>query len=65
MKEKIYRAILDITAEKRACGDVLPYVTSSEVSQRVHEGEDDVRAAAAEISGITIVKTEEIECYYE
>jgi hypothetical protein len=61
----VYQAILQMLAEKRACGDVLPYVTCEEVSQRLHKSESGVRAAVAKLRGIAIVRTEETECYYE
>lgn len=65
MKDKIKQAILDILAEKRADGDVLPYAMSIEIAHRLHMNALEVEKIAAEIDGIQKGKTLNHECYYE
>lgn len=42
MKQQIHDTILAILAEKRADGDVLPFVTATEVAQRLQINADEV-----------------------
>lgn len=65
MKQQIYNAILDIIAEKRANGDVLPYAMSIEVAHRLHMNAQEVEKIAAEIDGIEKGRTINHDCYYE
>jgi hypothetical protein len=65
IKEKIKQTILDILAEKRANGDVLPYATSIEVAHRVKMNALEVEKIAAGIEGIVRGKTLNEEYYYE
>ena len=65
MKQKIKQTILDILAEKRANGDVLPYAMSIEIAHRLHMNALEVEKIAAEIDGIQKGKTLNHECYYE
>lgn len=65
MKQKIKQTILDILAEKRANGNVLPYAMSIEVAHRLHMNALEVEKIAAEIDGIQKGKTLNHECYYE
>lgn len=63
MKQKIKQTILDILAEKRANGDVLPYATSIEVAHRVKMNALEVEKIAAGIEGIVRGKTLNHEYY--
>lgn len=65
MKHKIKQTILDILAEKRANGDVLPYATSIEVAHRVKMNALEVEKIAVGIEGIVRGKTLNEEYYYE
>lgn len=65
MKTKIHQTILDILAEKRANGDVLPYATSIEVAHRVKMNALEVEKIAVGIEGIVRGKTLNEEYYYE
>ena len=65
MKQQIYNAILDIIAEKRANGDVLPYAMSIEVAHRLHMNALEVEKIAATIDGIEKSRTLNHDCYYE
>lgn len=65
MKQQIYNAILDIIAEKRANGDVLPYAMSIEVAHRLHMNALEVEKIAQEIDGIEKSRTLNHDCYYE
>ena len=65
MKQQIYNAILDIIAEKRANGDVLPYAMSIEVAHRLNMNAQEVEKIAAEIDGIEKGRTINHDCYYE
>lgn len=65
MKHKIKQTILDILAEKRANGDVLPYATSIEVAHRVKMNALEVEKIAVGIEGIVRGKTLNHEYYYE
>ena len=65
MKQQIYNAILDIIAEKRANGDVLPYAMSIEVAHRLHMNAQEVEKIAATIEGIEKSRTLNHDCYYE
>lgn len=63
MKTKIHQTILDILAEKRANGDVLPFATSIEVAHRVKMNALEVEKIAAGIEGIARGKTLNHEYY--
>lgn len=52
MKTRIHDAILDILAEKRAEGDVLPFATSIEVAHRLKMNARKVEEIARDIEGI-------------
>lgn len=65
MKARIHQTILDILAEKKANGDVLPYATSIEVAHRVHMNALEVEKIAEGIEGIVRGKTLNHEYYYE
>lgn len=65
MKDKIHQTILDILAQKRASGDVLPFATSIEVAHRLHMNALEVEKIAEEIEGIVRGKTLNHEYYYE
>ena len=65
MKQKIKQAILDILAEKKRDGDVLPFATSIEVAHRLHMNALEVEKIAAEIDGIEKSRTLNHDCYYE
>jgi hypothetical protein len=65
MKDKIRQTILDILAEKRANGDVLPYATSIEVAHRLKMNAQKIEKIAAGIEGIVRGKTLNWEYYYE
>lgn len=63
MKPKIKQTILDILAEKRVNGDVLPYAMSIEVAHRLHMNALEVEKIAAGIEGIVRGKTLNHEYY--
>lgn len=65
MKAKIKQTILDIIAEKRANGDVLPFATSIEVAHRLKLGAWQVEEIAEEIEGIVKGRTLNYEWYHE
>lgn len=65
MKDKIKQTILSILAEKRADGDVLPFVTSIEVAHRLHIGAWQVEEIAEGIEGIVRGRTLNYDWYYE
>ena len=65
MKHKIKQTILDILAEKRANGDVLPYATSIEVAHRVKMNALEVEKITAGIEWIVRGRTLNYEYYYE
>lgn len=65
MKKKIRQAILDILANKRVDGDVLPYATSIEVAHLLHVNAQEVEKIAAGIEGITKGRMLNHEWYYE
>lgn len=64
MKDKIHQTILDILAQKRASGDVLPFATSIEVAHRLHMNAGEVERIAEGIEGIEKGKTINHEWYY-
>lgn len=64
MKDKIKQTILDIIAEKRAGGDVLPYAMSIEVAHRLRMNALEVERIAVEIEGIVRGRTINGDCYY-
>lgn len=65
MKQKIKQAILDILANKRADGDVLPYATGIEVAHLLSMNTLEVEKLAEDIEGIVKGKTLNEEYYYE
>ena len=65
MKDKIKQTILDILAEKKSNGDVLPYAMSIEVAHRLHMNALEVEKIAATIEGIEKSRTLNHDCYYE
>ena len=65
MKQQIHQTILDIIAEKRADGDVLPFATSIEVAHLLHMNALEVEKIAQEIDGIEKSRTLNHDCYYE
>lgn len=65
MKDKIHQTILDILAEKKSNGDVLPYAMSIEVAHRLHMNALEVEKIAATIDGIEKSRTLNHDCYYE
>lgn len=65
MKQKIRQAILDILANKRADGDVLPYATSIEVAHLLSMNALEVEKMAEDIEGIEKGRTLNNEYYYE
>lgn len=65
MKDKIHQTILDILAQKRASGDVLPFATSIEVALLLHMNAGDVERISEGIEGIVRGKTLNHEYYYE
>ena len=65
MKDKIKQTILDILAEKRANGDVLPFATSIEVAHLLHMNALDVEEIAKGIEGIEKGRTLNYEWYHE
>lgn len=64
MKHKIKQTILDILAEKRANGDVLPFATSIEVAHRLNLGAFQVEKIAKGIEGIVRGRTLNYDYYY-
>ena len=64
MKDKIKQTILDILAEKKRNGDVLPYATSIEVALLLHMNALEVEKIAQEIEGIEKGRTLNHEWYY-
>ena len=64
MKDKIKQTILDILAEKKRNGDVLPYATSIEVALLLHMNALEVEKIAQDIEGIEKGKTLNHEWYY-
>lgn len=64
MKQKIRQAILDILANKRADGDVLPYATSIEVAHLLSMNALEVEEMAEDIEGIEKGRTLNHEWYY-
>lgn len=64
MKQMIKQAILDILAEKRADGDVLPYVLSIEVAHRLHMNAIEVERLAEDIEGVVMGRTLNHMYYY-
>jgi hypothetical protein len=64
MKQKIRQAILDILANKRADGDVLPYATSIEVAHLLSMNALEVEEMAEDIEGIEKGITLNHEWYY-
>lgn len=64
MKQQIYNAILDIIAEKRADGDMLPFATSIEVAHLLHMNALEVERIAQEIEGIEKGRTINHDWYY-
>jgi predicted transcriptional regulator len=65
MKDKIKQTILDILAEKRANGDVLPFATSIEVAHRLNLDAWQVEEIAKGIEGIVRGRTLNHDYYYE
>jgi hypothetical protein len=65
MNTKIKQTILDILAEKRANGDVLPFATSIEVAHRLNLGARQVEEIAKGIEGIVRGGTINHDYYYE
>ena len=65
MKDKIKQTILDILAEKKSNGDVLPYAMSIEVAHRLHMNALEVEKIAATIDGIEKSRTLNHDCYYD
>ena len=65
MKDKIKQTILDILAEKRANGDVLPFATSIDVAHRLNLGAMQVEEIAKDIEGIVRGRTLNYDYYYE
>ena len=64
MKDKIKQAILNILADKKANGEVLPYATSIEVAHLLHMNALEVERLAKDIEGIEKGKTLNHEWYY-
>lgn len=65
MINKIKQTILDILADKRANGDVLPFATSIEVAHRVKLNIREVERITADIDRIVRGRTLNGEYYYE
>lgn len=63
MKDKIKQTILDILAEKKRNGDVLPFATSIEVAHLLHMNALEVEKIAQEIEGIEKGRTLNNEWY--
>ena len=64
MKDKIHQTILDILAQKRTSGDVLPFATSIEVAHRLHMNALEVEKIAEEIEGMEKGRTLNHDWYY-
>ena len=64
MKDNIKQAILNILADKKANGDVLPFATSIEVAHLLHMNALEVERLAKDIEGIEKGKTLNHEWYY-
>ena len=65
MKDKIKQTIFSMIAEKKADGEVLPYVTSIEVAHRLKMNALNVEKIAKEIEGIVKGRTLNYEWYHE
>ena len=65
MKDNIKQAILNILADKKANGDVLPFATSIEVAHLLHMNALEVERLAKDIEGIEKGKTLNHAYYYE
>ena len=65
MKQKVRQAILQILADKRADGEVLPYATSREVASLLRMSVREVERIAKDIEGIERSRTIDCECYYQ
>lgn len=65
MKDKIKQAILNILADKKANGEVLPFATSIEVAHLLHMNALEVERLAKDIDGIEKGKTLNHAYYYE
>jgi hypothetical protein len=65
MKQLIRGTILSVLAEKRSDGEVLPFVTSIEVAERMKMPVSEVEKIAEGIEGMVKGRTEEYEYYYE
>jgi hypothetical protein len=65
MKQLIRDTILSVLAEKRSDGEVLPFVTSIEVAERMKMPVSEVEKIAEGIEGMVKGRTEEYEYYYE
>ena len=64
MKNKIKQAILNILADKKANGEVLPFATSIEVAHLLHMNALEVERLAKDIDGIEKGKTLNHAYYY-
>ena len=64
MKDKIKQAILNILADKKANGEVLPFATSIEVAHLLHMNALEVERLAKDIEGIVKGKTLNHAYYY-
>jgi hypothetical protein len=64
MKHKIKQTILDILAEKKRDGDVLPFATSIEVAHLLHMNALEVEKIAKDIEGFEKSRTLNHDCYY-
>lgn len=64
MKDKIKQAILNILADKKANGEVLPFATSIEVAHLLHMNALEVERLAKDIDGIEKGKTLNHAYYY-
>ena len=64
MKDNIKQAILNILADKKANGDVLPFATSIEVAHLLHMNALEVERLAKDIDGIVKGKTLNHAYYY-
>jgi hypothetical protein len=64
MKDKIKQTILDILAENKRDGDVLPFASSIEVAHLLHMNALEVEKTAQEIEGIEKGKTLNHDWYY-
>ena len=64
MKNKIKQAILNILADKKANGEVLPFATSIEEAHLLHMNALEVERLAKDIDGIEKGKTLNHAYYY-